>query len=394
MKSWRPSFLDSIAAQAVAALLLVIFGAAVWATVLWNLGRADNQRWHDTVRQEIALYQEDGDTDALIQRLAKQGVEATYEPSYQDAFGVRHDNGELRRNKFWVRLPTHTPTWAAFEPRRKGVSLWAWGAGMAILAGALSWLMAWHWVRPLRRLAEQADDIVRGQAPAKITAPLELAQLSQALEQAATTARTAAEERKLFLAGVSHDLRQPLARVKMALAIEPLKDQDLAEGIERDIDEMDKLLGQFIEWVRDGQDEVRTRVDLEKMVVFLTQTSGGDWQLDVPEEGEAIIHAPPLALRRAIANLLHNAHKHGQGPFNLKLIKEEHSLDLYVIDHGQDCPPKEYTYLFEPFKGMGARAGAGLGLAVVHRVITHLRGKIELLPTEGGGWTVKISLPQ
>lgn len=393
-KLWRRGLLDSIVAQAMAALVLVIFGAAVWAMVLWNLGRADSQRWHETVRQQISMYQEDGDTDELIRRLGELGVEATYEPSYNDAFGLQGDGGERARAKLWVRLPTSTPTWAAFEPRRKRVSIWAWAAGMAVLAGALSWMMAWQWVRPLRRLAASADDIVRGKAPAQISSPLELAQLGQALELAANSARTAAEERKLFLAGVSHDLRQPLARVRMAMELSPIQDEELAEGIERDLEEMDQLLGQFIEWVRDGQDEVRVDLDLGEMISELVQSSCVPWEVKLPA-GKAMIQAPPLALRRALGNIVHNAQRHGQGPFEIEVQQQGQGWLVSVRDHGRSSPPQDYQSLFEPFRGMGPRAGAGLGLAVAYRVISHMGGQVLLdSTTEAGGWTVQVILPK
>ena len=387
---WKRGILDCIVAQALAALVLAIFGAAMWAILLWNMGRAETNRWHETVRQEVGTYMEDGDTDALIARLGLRGVVATYEPSYRPTFET-NPSGEKIRDHLWVRLPTHTPTWAAFEPRKRGVSLWAWIAGMAALAGCLSWIMAWNWVRPLRRLSDAAEDIVRGEKPPEINSPLELAQLSQALRQAAVAAKTSAEERKIFLAGVSHDLRQPLARIRMAMAIEPLEDQDLADGIERDFIEMDSLLSQFIEWVRDGQDEVKVEVDLGKVIEELTHTTNARWSVKLPNKGQAIVLAPPLALKRALGNLINNAEKHGQPAFEIKLEQREGFWVVRVCDQGKTIPEKDMSELLEPFKATGVRAGAGLGLAVVNRVVRHLGGKVMLEPTSDmGGWTVEV----
>lgn len=390
---WKRGVLDSIVAQVLAALILAIFGAAVWAILLWNMGRAETNRWHETVRQEIVQYRRDGDTDGLIERLAKRGVEATYEPSYTPSL-QSNPTGENIREHLWVRLPTHTPTWAAFEPRKRGVSLWAWIAGMAALAGCLSWIMALNWVRPLRRLSEAAEDIVQGEDPPEIDSPMELAQLSQALRQAAMAAKTSAQERKIFLAGVSHDLRQPLARIRMALAIEPLDDPDLANGVERDLVEMDKLLGQFIEWVRDGQDEIKIPVDLAQMIEELTHTSTVQWQISVPQKGEAIVLGPPLALKRALGNLIGNAEKHGQPPFSASVRREGRKWVVVVSDHGKTMPQSDMSDLLEPFKSAGARAGAGLGLAVVNRVVRHMGGKVSFrASTVNGGWTAEVEIP-
>lgn len=395
----KRQWLDSIAAQAMAALLLAVVGAAVWAMVLWHLGKDEGNRWHSSIRQEMAIYRADGDFQALSQRLDARGIETTAEPPPAHERRTRRDLREGKRFKpgerIWVRLPTQPSLWAAIEPRSppKRFNVWAWSGGMALLLSALAGWLAWYWIRPLRKLSQSAGDIVSGKTPPVIRAPWEIKQLACALDQAACQANAASEERKIFLAGVSHDLRQPLARIQMALAIQPLEDAQLQAGVERDLQEMDELLSQFVEWVRDGQDEELIPVDLVALCEEVALSDIEQWALGLPDE-QACVMAPPIALRRAISNLLHNASKHGQGPFELRLVGEAGTWVVEVKDQGPTVPPENVHTLLEPFTGCGARAGAGLGLAVAHRVAKRMGGNLEFRAGDGErGWNVRLHLP-
>ena len=397
----KRQWLESIAAQALAALVLAVVGAAVWAMVLWHMGKDEGNRWHSSIRQEMATYHDDGNLQDLGKRLEARGIETTQEPPANERRSKRDLSQHQKRYKpgdrIWVRLPTQPSLWAAIEPRQppKRLNLWAWSAGMVLLLGLLAWWLAWHWIRPLRRLSVAAGDIVLGQAPPDIKAPMELKQLAQALERAAGKAKAATEERKIFLAGVSHDLRQPLARIQMALALQPMEDEQLQAGVERDLREMDDLLSQFVEWVRDGQDEILVKMDLAVLCEELAVADLGDWVLDLPKAGQAHLLAPPIALRRAVGNLLHNASKHGRAPFVLRLTERNQHWVIQVEDHGETAPPANIQPLLEPFTGAGARAGAGLGLAVAHRVATRMGGRLEFLPGDNDqGWKAQLWLPQ
>lgn len=395
----KRQWLDSIAAQALAALVLAVVGAAVWAMVLWHLGKDEGNRWHSSIRQEMAIYHADGDLQALGQRLDARGIETTAEPPPAHERRTRRELREGKRLKpgerIWVRLPTHPSLWAAIEPRSppKRFNVWAWSGGMALLLMALAWWLAWYWIRPLRKLSQSAGDIVLGKTPPSIHGPWEIKQLAGALERAACQANAASEERKIFLAGVSHDLRQPLARIQMALAIQPLEDAQLQAGVERDLQEMDGLLSQFVEWVRDGQDEEIVPVDLRLLCEEVAISDIEQWSLDLPQP-PACVMAPPTALRRAISNLLHNAGKHGQAPFQLRLVREPGSWVVEIKDQGPTVPPGNVHALLEPFTGCGARAGAGLGLAVAHRVAKRMGGNLEFRAGDAGrGWHVRLCLP-
>ena len=167
------------------------------------------------------------------------------------------------------------------------------------------------WSIPLRNLAQRAPDVVRGEWPRLPlpTASREVAELAQALGRAGDDLRAMMDERNLMLAGISHDLRTPMMRLQYAVELLPGTDPELRAGMHRDVEEMDGILGQFIAYARDGRDESNRSLDLAAICRQAVTASGADWQLHVPEQ--AWLRGRPMALLRALENLVTNALRHG-----------------------------------------------------------------------------------
>ncbi|MFT3755348.1 MAG: ATP-binding protein [Pseudoxanthomonas sp.] len=296
-----------------------------------------------------------------------------------DTRDIRADGDVL-----WLKLDTTPPLWVALAhgKPRSGFGRY----GVLLLAGCvlLVWLAAAYFARrlvqPLRELARSAPGIVHGDAPPMppASAPREVAELAAALTHASHEVRTAAEERALMLAGISHDLRTPLTRLQFALELLPGTDPELHAGIERDIGEIDAILSQFIAYARDGRDETREMIDLAAICRHAVAASSSPWQVEMPDT--APMHGRPMALLRAVENLIVNAQKHGSEPYALRLSRSGDAWQIEITDHGPGLSASAAERARQPFARGGGNAGSGLGLAIVERVARQHGGELLLSP--------------
>lgn len=287
----------------------------------------------------------------------------------------------------WMQLQTQPRVWVSFahDPRGGGRRF---SAAMLLGCVGLVWLAAAYFARrlvlPLRTLARAAPGLVRGQAlPVQVRGPREVQDLAQALSRASCEVREAADERAFMLAGISHDLRTPLTRVQFATELLPDTDPQLREGISRDIAEIDAILSQFIAYARDGRDEASEPIDLAEVCRSALASTRSAWQADLPDR--APIQGRPLALRRAVENLLVNAQRHGAAPFALALSRVDGCWQVDVRDHGPGLTPEQAQRVVRPFVHNGQTGGSGLGLAIVDRVARQHGGTLQLLPNPPQG---------
>lgn len=315
----------------------------------------------------------------------------------------------------WIGIPLLTGA----EPFKRGMALSLFAIVALVLTAAA--IFARTLTRPLRRLADAAPAIVAGEAPPPLRfASAEMRELQDSLAQAADATRAVARDRELMLAGLSHDMRTPLARLRYGLALidQSDTDRDAREAMEHDIDEIDAIVGQFIDYVRDGRDEADAEVDLVELLreqIDREAREGRDWAVSAPER--AVLRGRPLALRRAIGNLIANAVKHGGAPFEAHLeacvaepeAGSESGLRsgpgsfsglpegwrLRIGDRGPGVPPERLNDLGRPFHRVDTArgtTGSGLGLASVARVAAVHGGALRLRNREGGGLEAELRL--
>lgn len=311
-----------------------------------------------------------------LQRMADAGElgEGRLLRTAADAEGVR----------LWLKLDAEPAVWVTFpiRDRRAGTRRFS----MAMLGGCvvLVWLAAAHFARrlvqPLHRLAAAAPALVNGEAPAAVPigGPREVRELGVALARSSREVREAAEERALMLAGISHDLRTPLMRLQYALALLPDagSDPELRAGMERDIAEIDAVLSQFVAYARDGRDENGERLDLADICRHAVAAGEAGWRLSLP--GTAPMRGRPMALARAVENLVVNAQRHGAPPFALSLSHADGAWQVEVRDGGDGLPAGFAHRATRPFVH-GEGGGSGLGLAIVARVARQHGGELRLL---------------
>lgn len=290
----------------------------------------------------------------------------------------------------WVREPLKT--YANYSPEL----LVGWVVGVPLLSAIIILILVRQMNRPLRRLQNAANEYSKsGTAPYLDTnhGPLEIRQVNQAFNRMVYTLDQTERERRIMLAGISHDLRTPLTRIR--LTAEMLPDEFLREGLVYDVDDMDAILNQFISYMRDGSDEelkdTNINMLLQELVVQFKPLDIQFEMQDVP-----IIPARSLSLKRLIANLINNAKRYGAEPIELNAKVENECILITVADHGEGIPADQIEELMQPFvRGDSARTiqGSGLGLAIVKRIVDIHHGEIQIHNREQGGLEVIISLP-
>jgi two-component system osmolarity sensor histidine kinase EnvZ len=317
--------------------------------------------------------------------------------------------GEIRetappRRQLWVQVDMlGRPMWMVLplgRVRRDPVWQFAVAAGIfTLMALTMSALFAWKVNRPLRDLRAAAGKLGRGERPAQLPelGPLEVKELSASFNRMITDLDTNERERDVMLAGISHDLRTPLARLR--LGVEMMNDASLQDGMREDVDDIERILGQFIAYSRGlgGEDAVSTDpTELARSVVaryareqFEVVLEFGD---DIP-----LIDCRPLALTRAMTNLIDNARRYGQPPVVLRLTREGKWILFDVSDHGPGIPTEHLADALKPFHRLDsarrADGGSGLGFAIVERIARLHGGNLLLANRPEGGLVASLRLP-
>ena len=295
-------------------------------------------------------------------------------------------------DEYWVILPrlrlAQTIPW-----------FWAsWGAGVLLLSIFGAWVMLRRVNRPLLKTAEAAGLLGRGETPPRLTeqGPQEIATLAHAFNQMADDIKALETNRSLMLAGISHDLRTPLARLRLAVEMN-VDDERERHAMIQDMDDMETLTRQFMDFAREDAEENTQRIDLNALLdeIGNTFTQRG---LTTTHDGPGYtLNARPQALRRALVNLLENAHRYGKPPVEVHVRQRDNRLTLSVIDHGAGLLPDELESIKQPFRrGESARTGArgtGLGLAIVERVARLHGGSLTLHKLAPEGFEARLTLP-
>jgi len=299
----------------------------------------------------------------------------------------------IEDDEYWVRVPRER------LERRFALRWIGWGS----LALALSLLAAYFIVRslgrPLRALSAAAAEIGKGKHPAPLaeSGPAEIAVLAHAFNEMSHDLARLDEDRALILAGVSHDLRTPLARLRLGIEMSG-GDAQMKDGMTADIEEMDRIIGQFLDFARTGGGESLEDLNLAHTAAEIVERFrklGHSVEVDLQPVPDAPLR--PMAIRRAIGNLLDNALRYGETGVAVRTYLEGTMMVLEVLDRGPGIPPGSIDRLKQPFTRLEAArsggGGSGLGLAIVDRIVRGLGGHLDLLPREGSGLRARITIP-
>lgn len=298
---------------------------------------------------------------------------------------------------YWLSLPSVFPT-------REFTGAWLMATVTGVLLALLgAWWLQRHLNRPLARVVAAAQRLAQGQAPAPLPedGPQEIATVARSFNQMARSLAEADRERALMLAGVSHDLRTPLTKLRLGVEIAHAHvDAPLAASMARSIEEMDSIVGQFLDFARLGDGEAPVAASLDELARAVAQAQadhGRVLRLELGAVPGVPLHAQ--ALRRAVDNLVENAWRHGTAPVVLRTGADAAGVWIEVADHGPGVASAELERMRHPFvRGAGtARSGApgaGLGLAISERVARAHGGVLELHSAPGAGLRARLVLPR
>ncbi len=307
---------------------------------------------------------------------------------------------------YWTALPSGTGSLSVgFPIGRIDVQplmtlLLSSALGLVIALLAARWL-ARRIAAPLDHLAQAVGQLGHGQLPDTLDAsgPQELAVLAGRINQLSRQVRELLAERTTLLAGLSHDLRTPLARMRLAVAL--LEQHPSARALvqlEQDIEDMDRLVGDVLDLARGLDGEAPGPTELSAFLHEVAARSSQPARVRV-ESLPLSVPAARRSLRRALGNLLENALRYsGDGPVELQAQREDGRVRLSVLDRGPGIPAGQREAVFRPFYRLdSARSpgtgGAGLGLAIVRQLANANGWQVTLQAREGGGLVASLWLP-
>lgn len=304
------------------------------------------------------------------------------------SFGIGMDD-------FWVVLPR-------IHVDRPFPWKWlGWVALVLLLSLAGGYFIAARINRPLHLLMNAANRLRKGQHPEKLPEGsfAELREVNDTFNKMADSLAELDAERTLILAGVSHDIRTPLARLR--LSVEMLPDENCASlkiGMIQDIADMDNIIHQFLDFVKGVEGEPTQMIDINTLLQALhdRQARAGR-DLVVQLAPTYIVPIKPLAMQRLLDNLVGNAYAYGHGQVRVASQITADYIVISVFDNGPGIPASHVKKLLKPFERLDtARSnagGSGLGLAIADRIAKLHHGKLELINRLEGGLEARLSIP-
>jgi two-component system osmolarity sensor histidine kinase EnvZ len=295
-----------------------------------------------------------------------------------------------RGEYFWLKFLTEPDPNAITFAKYLLISL-----QLALAVGG-AYLIVFQLTRKLRYVTEAAKAIGRGEPPAilETSGPEEIRSLSEGFNQMSRDLIKLEADRRLMLAGISHDLRTPLTRMRIAVE---LANNNIEPAMVHDIEDMDAILRQFLDYARDGSEEQAGEHDLDGLVQEAEQRFTARGHMIVTDLGRV----PPFAfrkhsLRRVLDNLMDNAVRYGKSDVRVETRRSTDMVSVTVSDRGpgiRSGNPAEFIKPFAREDVSRSERGAGLGLTIVDRVVRLHGGRLRLANANGGGLSATIELP-
>jgi two-component system osmolarity sensor histidine kinase EnvZ len=264
--------------------------------------------------------------------------------------------------------------------------------------------------QPLAKLARVTQQLTRGEMPTPLPekGPTEIRDLNTAFNRMARDLRQNEADRELMLAGISHDLRTPLARMRLEIEMSHMTDE-ARQAIDEDLAQINHSIGQLMEYARPAGQVPEAGIDVSRVLQDLlerershTESLGGELKTDIAPGLQARISANDL--KRIVSNLIENARRYGRSASDdrvhiaLNAYQIGNLLRIDVQDPGAGIPHADIERLLRPFaRGETARtgvSGAGLGLAIVERLLGQVGGKFELISRPSQGLLARIEIPK
>lgn len=307
---------------------------------------------------------------------------------------------EIDNDKYWLQMQGRR------IERHFGPNL-GLVAGIAAGLAALGALLLSRLVnKPLADLARAIAAVRRGRTPPRLKEDLasEIAQVNRRFNLMASDLATLDQDRAVALAGISHDIRSPLARMRMEVELAPLP-EEARDSMVEDIERIDAIVGRFVDFARMGTSPRADSVAVDDLInelpnIWRQQVRDGELTLDLDVQHHLVWRGDATDLERALGNLIENALRYGRSPgaggapdcarVKVRATREARGIRIDVSDHGRGVPAEELPRMLRPFTRLdsargSASEGTGLGLAIVDRMARRYDGSMTLsLPPDGG----------
>ena len=316
---------------------------------------------------------------------------------------------------FWISFSIDDGKyWLMLERERleglSGVQWFGWASAVGVLsllgAGIISSLVN----QPLARLSVASRAMAQGKAPDRLPekGPKEVREANRSFNQMVDDLQRVESDRAVILAGISHDLRTPLARMQLELEMANLTNE-AREGLQSDIGQMDAIIGQFLDYAKPTEAATFVPIDLSELLLDCAREAGRITDVRVSTDIAPDVHVLGNAtdLRRVFNNVIENARRYGKTPgmditqidicCKIKLRGQGKRALIEMQDHGSGVPEELIENLLKPFTRLdsarGQANGAGLGLAIVQRVVTRHNAELNVSNRAAGGLRIEILMP-
>ncbi len=336
--------------------------------------------------------------NALREELRKQlgtktrvEAEVNGEPGLWVSFRLDDDD-------YWVRIERER------LERAPGVQWLLWGT-VALALSLLGAMIIVNLVnKPLAVLMRSARQLSRGEKPTPLPGSnlREIRLVNESFNRMMDEIERSEQERALILAGISHDLRTPLARLGLEIEMAALP-VETKEAMGADISQMDGIVGQFLEFARGDKPALHENFDLSALIETLADAATRqELQIDKHIKPGMTMNGPRTDIQRLVNNLLENARRYGHLPDHDPVIelwlrqRAGHAI-IEILDQGPGVPEADIERIKRPFargdQARGQAKGAGLGLAIVDRIVKRLGGQWKITNRAQGGLAVTLDLP-
>tara|TARA_Y100000389_G_scaffold199472_1_gene237912 strand:- start:108 stop:1427 length:1320 start_codon:yes stop_codon:yes gene_type:complete len=271
-----------------------------------------------------------------------------------------------------------------------------WITVPAIIMVLISLIFLKNQTRPITNLAKAAEKFGKGEEieEFKPSGAAEIRQAGYEFDKMRKRINRHLNQRSEMLSGISHDLRTPLTRMKLQIAF--IKDNELSNKLAEDINEMEKMLNEYLQFTSSSYLEKDEKFNLSELIKKIINKYDNKYILKNISE-EIFINGRKNLIQRSINNLIDNAIKYGE-KVNIELNKSNNNIFIKIEDNGPGIPEKEYDNVFKPFykidKGRAdSKSSVGLGLSIASDIIRSHGGNIKLEKSSMDGLGVKIFLP-